>query len=163
MLSRLFPHPLLTLVLAVVWLLLVNTVTLNAIVFGLILGLLLPQAIRAYWPDMPTLRNPVAIAGYILIVLLDIVKANIQVALIVLFKPAARLRPAWIRVPLDLTKPEAITVLAGTITVTPGTVSCDLADDGHALLVHCLHAPEPGAVVDEIKHRYERRLKEIFE
>jgi len=163
MLSRLFPHPLLTLVLAVVWLLLVNTVTLNAIVFGLILGLLLPQAIRAYWPDMPTLRNPVAIAGYILIVLLDIVKANIQVALIVLFKPSARLRPAWIRVPLDLTKPEAITVLAGTITVTPGTVSCDLADDGHALLVHCLHAPEPGAVVDEIKHRYERRLKEIFE
>ena len=163
MLSRLFPHPLLTLVLAVVWLLLVNTVTLNAIVFGLLLGLLLPQAIRAYWPDMPTLRNPVAIAGYILIVLLDIVKANIQVALIVLFKPAARLQPAWIRVPLDLTKPEAITVLAGTITVTPGTVSCDLADDGHALLVHCLHAPEPAAVVDEIKHRYERRLKEIFE
>ncbi|MCR9150589.1 MAG: Na+/H+ antiporter subunit E [Rhodobacteraceae bacterium] len=163
MLSRLFPHPLLTLVLAVVWLLLVNTVTLNAIVFALLLGLLLPQVIRAYWPDMPTLRNPVAIAGYVLIVLLDIVKANIQVALIVLFKPAARLRPAWVRVPLDLKTPEAITVLAGTITMTPGTVSCDLSDDGHALLVHCLHAPEPASVVDEIKQRYERRLKEIFE
>lgn len=160
--TRLFPHPILSIVLVLVWLLLVNTVTLNAIVFGAILGLLLPLLIRAYWPDMTRLRNPLAIAGYILIVLLDIVKANIQVALIVLFKPSAQLRPAWIRVPLDVTRPEAITLLAGTITMTPGTVSCDIAQDGHALLVHCLHAPDPDAVRDEIKDRYERRLKEIF-
>lgn len=160
--TRFFPHPILSVVLLLVWLLLVNTVTLNAIVFGAILGLLLPLLIRAYWPDMARLRNPLAIAGYVLIVLLDIVKANIQVALIVLFKPSAQLRPAWIRVPLDVTRPEAITLLAGTITMTPGTVSCDIAQDGHALLVHCLHAPDPDAVRDEIKDRYERRLKEIF-
>lgn len=160
--TRLFPHPILSVVLVLVWLLLVNTVTLNAIVFGAILGLLLPLMIRAYWPDMARLRNPAAIVGYILIVLLDIVKANIQVALIVLFKPSAQLRPAWVRVPLDVTRPEAITLLAGTITMTPGTVSCDIAQDGHALLVHCLHAPDPDAVRDEIKDRYERRLKEIF-
>ena len=60
------------------------------------------------------------------------------------------------------TSPEAITVLAATITLTPGTVSCDLSEDGHALLVHCLHAPDPAAVLDEIKTRYEARLKEIF-
>jgi multicomponent K+:H+ antiporter subunit E len=160
--TRLFPHPILSVVLVLVWLLLVNTVTLNAVVFGATLGLLLPLLIRAYWPDMARLRNPLAIAGYVLIVLLDIVKANIQVALIVLFKPSAQLRPAWVRVPLDVTRPEAITLLAGTITMTPGTVSCDIAQDGHALLVHCLHAPDPDAVRDEIKDRYERRLKEIF-
>ena len=57
----------------------------------------------------------------------------------------------------------AITVLAGTITMTPGTVSSDVSADGRSLLVHCLHAPEPASVVDEIKQRYERRLKEIFE
>ena len=160
--TRIFPHPILSVVLVLVWLLLVNTVTLNALVFGAILGLLLPLMIRAYWPDMARLRNPVAVAGYVLIVLLDIVKANIQVALIVLFKPSGQLRPAWVRVPLDVTRPEAITLLAGTITMTPGTVSCDIAQDGHALLVHCLHAPDPDAVRDEIKDRYERRLKEIF-
>jgi len=162
MLTRLFPHPLLTLVLAFVWLLLVNTVTLNAVVFGLILGFLLPLMIRAYWPDMSRVQNPVAVAGYVLLVLFDIVKANIQVALIVLFKPSSRLQPAWIEVPLEARRPEAITLLAGTITMTPGTVSCDLSQDGHSLLVHCLHAPDPDAVRDEIKHRYERRLMEIF-
>ena len=35
--------------------------------------------------------------------------------------------------------------------------------DGRALLVHALDAPDPEAVRDEIKTRYERRLKEIFE
>jgi hypothetical protein len=35
----------------------------------------------------------------------------------------ADIRSHWIPVPLDLTSAEAITVLAGTITMTPGTVS----------------------------------------
>ena len=100
---------------------------------------------------------------YILIVLWDICVANVQVAKIILFKPNSKLRSAWISIPLDLRTPEAITVLAGTITMTPGTVSSDLSEDGHSLLVHCLDAPDPAATVAEIKHRYERRLKEIFE
>jgi multicomponent K+:H+ antiporter subunit E len=65
-------------------------------------------------------------------------------------------------VPLDLTSAEAITVLAGTITMTPGTVSATLAADGSAILVHCLHTDDPDSVRDDIKSRYERRLLEIF-
>lgn len=161
--SRLLPHPLVSLTLVVVWLLLVNTITLNAVVFGAILGLVVPLMTRAYWPKAPRLRNPRMIAEYGLVVLWDIVLANIQVARIILFMPRDRLQPAWITVPVELRSPEAITVLAGTITMTPGTVSCDIAADGGAILVHCLHAPDPDAIRDEIKSRYERRLKEIFE
>lgn len=161
--NRLFPHPLISLMLVVVWILLVNTVTLNAVVFGVILGVVIPQFTRAYWPDVPRVKSPATIMSFTLIVLWDIVMANLQVAAIILFKRNADLRPAWITVPLDLRTPEAITVLAGTITMTPGTVSSDLSADGHSLLVHCLHAPDPDAIRATIKHRYERRLKEIFE
>ena len=98
-----------------------------------------------------------------LVVLWDICVANVQVAMIILFKANANTKPAWITIPLDLRTPEAITVLAGTITMTPGTVSSDLSADGRSLLVHCLDAPDPDAVRDDIKARYERRLKEIFE
>lgn len=160
---KIFPHPVLSVVLAIVWVLLVNTLTLNAVVFGAILGLVVPWLTRAYWPDAPRLRNPLMIAEYMLVVLWDIVLANVQVAMIILFKSDAARRPGWITVPLDLRTPEAITVLAGTITMTPGTVSSDLSADGHAILVHCLHAPDPEAVRDQIKNRYERRLMEIFE
>ena len=100
---------------------------------------------------------------YVLIVLWDIVVANVVVAWLILFRRTRDLQPRWIAVPLELRKPEAITVLAGTITLTPGTLSADMSAEGHYLLVHCLHAPDPDAVRDEIKKRYERRLLEIFE
>lgn len=163
MLKKLLPHPHLTLLLTVVWLLLANAYTLNSLVFGLLMGLVIPWITAPYWPDRPRVRNFPMIVEYVLIVLWDILKSNITVARIVLFVPNARLEPAWVTVPLDLHEPEAITALAGTITMTPGTLTAELAADGHSLLVHCLHAPDPDGVRDEIKERYERRLKEIFE
>ena len=56
-----------------------------------------------------------------------------------------------------------IAVLAGTITLTPGTVSADLCADGGALLVHCLETDDPEGTVARIKERYEDRLRRIFE
>ena len=160
---RIFPHPLLTLLLTLVWCLLINGFSSGTVAFGLILGILVPILTAAYWPDRPKMRNPVAMLGYCLIVVWDIIVANVQVALIVLFKRNASMQPNWVCIPLDLRTPEAIAILAGTITLTPGTVSADLSDHGHALLVHALDAPDPDAVRDEIKQRYERRLKEFFE
>ena len=163
MLRRFFPHPWLSLLLILTWLLLVNGFAWGSLVFAVILGMGIPLLTAAYWPDRPAMRHPVKFAAYILLVVYDIVVANIAVAKIVLFMPRASLRPAWVSVPLDLRKPEAISLLAGTITMTPGTVSADLSADGRAILVHCLHAPDPDAVVADIKARYESRLKEMFE
>ena len=64
---------------------------------------------------------------------------------------------------LDLKTPEAISALAGTITMTPGTVSATLSADGRALLVHCLETDDPEKIVADIKARYEARLQRIFE
>ena len=160
---RFFPHPLLTVLLTIVWLLLVNRFSWNSVIFGFFLGVLIPFFIRPYWPNISRVRSPLRIAEYILVVIWDIIVANVTVAYLILFRRVADLRPAWICVPLELRMPEAITTLAGTITLTPGTVSCDLSAQGHYLLVHCLHAPDPDAVRDQIKARYESRLKEIFE
>ena len=159
---RLFPHPLLTLLLAVVWVLLQNEFTAGMAVFGLILGVIIPIMTAIWWPDRPKGVRLGKLFSYGAIVLWDILIANVQVAWIVLTKPNSRLKPAWIVVPLELTQPEAITVLAGTITLTPGTVSSDLSTEGHSLLVHVLHTDDPDAVLDEIKTRYEARLLEIF-
>ena len=163
MIARIFPHPLLTLTLVIVWQMLVNYVSLGTLVFGLILGIVIPLLTAPYWPDRPRLKSPVMIVEFIVIVLWDIVVANIVVAKTILFTRNTSMHPAWVTIPLDLRSPEAITVLAGTITMTPGTVSSDIAADGRSLLVHCLNAPDPDAVREEIKQRYERRLKEIFE
>lgn len=163
MIARVIPHPLLTVLLIAVWQMLVNSVTAGSLVLGLVFGILIPIVTGPYWPNRPKLRRPLKFVTFALIVLWDICIANLVVARIILFRRNAELRSQWIRIPLDLTSPEAITVLAGTITMTPGTVSSDISACGRALLVHCLDADDPDAVRDQIKTRYERRLKEIFE
>ncbi|MEQ6250267.1 Na+/H+ antiporter subunit E [Sulfitobacter sp. HNIBRBA3233] len=159
----LFPHPLLTLLLAIVWVLLQNSLSAGMMVFGLILGTIIPRLTAAFWPERPRGISTFAFLRYGFVVLWDILVANVQVAWIVLTVPNARLTPAWIIVPLELRQPEAITILAGTITLTPGTVSADLSESGHYLLVHVLHTDDPDAERDKIKSRYEARLKEIFQ
>ena len=158
----LLPHPFLTLLLTIVWILLQNNFSAGMAVFGLILGILIPRVTSIWWPDTPKGFRLGKMVIYGFIVVWDIIVANIQVAWIVLTVPNAKLKPAWIVVPLELRQPEAITMLAGTITLTPGTVSADLSNKGNSLLVHVLHTDDPQAVLDDIKTRYERRLLEIF-
>jgi multicomponent K+:H+ antiporter subunit E len=158
----LIPHPLLTLLLTVVWTLLQNEFSAGMFVFGIILGVVIPWGTSIWWPDTPKGFRIGKMITYSLLVLWDIIVANIQVAWIVLTVPNSKLKPAWIVIPLELRQPEAITVLAGTITLTPGTVSADLSSEGHSLLVHVLHTDDPDAVRDDIIDRYQRRLLEIF-
>ncbi|WP_288929260.1 Na+/H+ antiporter subunit E [uncultured Maritimibacter sp.] len=162
MLRRLIPHPIVSILLLIVWILLVNKVTVGNIVLGAFLGLAVPVFTAPYWPDRPKVQKPFKVLEYVLVVLWDIIVANVEVALIILFKPNKKIESHWVNVPLELTSAEAITVLAGTITMTPGTVSAMLSADGGNILVHCLHTNDPDAVRYDIKHRYERRLKEIF-
>lgn len=160
---RLFPHPYLSVTLVLLWFLLVNQLQLGSLIMALILATLVPLLTSHWWPNRPVIRRPFGLAAYSLLVLWDVVVANFHVARIILFLPARDIRSAWITVPLDLSSPEAISLLAGTITMTPGTLTADFSACGRALLIHALHAPDPDAVRDEIKTRYEARLKRIFE
>lgn len=162
MLRRLFPHPLLSALLVLIWFALVNRVSLGHLLLGGFFAIVFPILTAPYWPGRPKFVRPLKLVKYILIVLWDIILANIDVAKIILFKPAKDVHSKWIVVPLELTSPEAITLLAGTITMTPGTISTMLSADASSILVHCLHTDDPDAVRDEIKTRYEARLMEIF-
>jgi len=159
--NRLLPHPGLSVLLVVMWVVMVNDLTFGTLFLGLVVGFGVPLFTAPWWPGRPHVRFIPAIS-YCGIVLWDIVVANFQIAAIILFKPNRNLRPAWLTVPLELTSPEAITVFAGTISLTPGTVSSDISACGNYLLVHSLHAPDPAAEIAKVKQRYEARLKGIF-
>ena len=144
MIRRLYPHPWLSVTLILVWMLLVNRWAVGSLVFAVIVGTVVPIMTAPYWPQAGGYSRPGRIPPYLGIVIWDILKANFVVAGIVLFKPRRDLRPAWVVVPLELRRPEAITTLAATITLTPGTVSCDLAEDGRALSLQVLAPRRPG-------------------
>ncbi|MGY6550668.1 MAG: Na+/H+ antiporter subunit E [Erythrobacter sp.] len=160
--KRLFPHPGLSALLVIIWMLALNEFTVGGFVVALALGIAIPLFTAPFWPDRPKVRFGLPLAKYILVVTWDIVIANFQIAWIILFRRNRDMRPAWLVIPLDLTSTEAITMLAGTVSLTPGTVSSDISTDGQFLLVHALDSADPEGDIARIKSRYESRLMEIF-
>lgn len=159
--NRLLPHPGLSVLLVAMWMVMVGDLTFGALFLGLVLGFAIPLFTAPWWPGRPKVRFLSAL-GYCGLVVWDIMVANFEVAAIILFKPNRDLRPAWLAIPLELASPEAITVFAGTISLTPGTVSSDISACGKYLLVHALHAPDPASEITKVKLRYEARLIRIF-
>ncbi|HDP88963.1 MAG TPA: Na+/H+ antiporter subunit E [Thioalkalivibrio sp.] len=162
MMRRLLPHPILTLVLAVVWLLLVNEFNAGQVVLGLLLGWAIPLFTLHFWPERVVIRRPFTLLRFIAVVLADIVIANFIVAGRILLGPG-HVTPAFVTVPLDLRSELAVSLLANTICLTPGTVSAELSADRRHLLVHALNTTDPEGLVQTIKQRYEAPLKEVFE
>ena len=161
-LQRWLPHPWLTLMLVLLWMLLLNDFSLGGLLLGILLGVVISHLTSQFWPERPPIKSFRKAFSYLGLVAWDVVVANMQVTRIILFRRADALDVRWVVLPLELRSPEAISVLAGTITMTPGTVSCDLSADGRSLLVHCLDAPDAEEAVRAMKDRYEARLKEIF-
>jgi multicomponent K+:H+ antiporter subunit E len=97
------------------------------------------------------------------LLLVDIIISNLIVAKQVLGVPRSGLQPGFVAIPMDLKEALPITILASTISLTPGTVSIEITEDRKTLYVHALHVESETELVGRIKHRYEKPLKEIFE
>jgi multicomponent K+:H+ antiporter subunit E len=158
---RLIPHPGLSALLLIFWLLLSNSLGMGALVAGIVIAIVLPIFTAPFWPGRPRV-DFIAGLAYVALVLRDIVVANFQVAAIILMRRNRDLRATWLVIPMELATPEAITVFAATISLTPGTVSSDVSACGRYLLVHALDAADPAAEIARIKARYETRLQRIF-
>ena len=74
------------------------------------------------------------------------------------------IRPGIVKIKTSLTSESAITALANSITLTPGTLTVDLTDDG-TLYVHWINVRSDD--VDEatrmIARKFEYFLERIFE
>lgn len=159
---RLLPNPMLTLLLAGIWLLLNNTLAGGHVVLGLFLGWAIPLLVSGFLIEVPRVRKPLKLCRFILIVLCDIVVANIHVARLVL-GPKEKLRPAFIVMPMRIENEFVLAVLTSIVSLTPGTVSAGLSPDHKSLLMHALDAPDREEIVASVQSRYEAALLEIFE
>lgn len=163
LMQRILPHPGLSVGLVIAWMLFANEFTLGALIIGVVMGVLIPIPTARFWPHRPDVRFGKDLLIYGWIILVDVVIANFHVAWIVLTKPNKKLRSAWFSVPLSLKSPEAVDILAGTISLTPGTVSADISSDGRHLLIHALDVDDVEAAAALIKSRYEAQLLKVFQ
>jgi len=157
---RLLAHPLLSALLLGIWLLASNRISPGLLLLGAALAVAIPLITHADRGDAVRVRI-VPLAGLLAVLLVDIVIANLRVAVLIL-GPASRLRPQFITVPLDVQSAAGIAALTSIVSLTPGTVSCSIRSDRSALVVHGLDVADEATTVAAIKSRYERRIMAVF-
>ena len=91
---------------------------------------------------------------------LELLIANLEQARLVLRRPLA-VRPRWVRYETRLRSRTSRTVLGALISLTPGTLTCDLRD--RTLLIHALDATSDDEAVARIRGRFETLLARMEE
>lgn len=91
-------------------------------------------------------------------------KANIDVAFRVIH-PKRPIRPGIVKVKTSLRSDTALTFLANSITLTPGTLTVDVDKENGYLYVHWINvrSTDIEEATERIVGRFERILKRIFE
>ncbi|MCW8038329.1 MULTISPECIES: Na+/H+ antiporter subunit E [Acinetobacter] len=158
--ERWFPHPLVSVIVGLSWLMLNHSLDAGTILMALILAVGIPRLVRPFIARTPNIDWLPAIQLFF-VVLWDIIVSNVKVAKLVL-GPMHKMHPKWFRIPLETQHEEVNTLLAMIITTTPGTVSAGIDQDRGDILVHALSADDTEAEIQNIKDRYEKPLMQIF-
>lgn len=160
---RWLPYPAMSALLLVIWLLLNQTLAPGQFVVGAILGVVLARIFRLL--DAPTLRlrNPHRLVLLAARVSLDVVRSNYAVAKLIVRGQSRAVQSGFVSVPLRLTNPYALAVLACIITSTPGTIWVSYDAGRNILLIHVLDLVDEMVWIRTIRDRYEHLLLEIFE
>lgn len=146
------------------WLLLGDELSVAQVAFGALLSVLLVLAIARLRPVRPRLHRLHLAIPLAARVLVDILRSNLHVAAIVLGQVRDRqVRSGFLQIPIELTDPHGLSILAVIVTATPGTSWAGLSPSGRTLTLHVLDLQDEGALIGVIKRRYEQPLIRIFE
>lgn len=132
--------------LAVLWMLVRGaTLTVSGFVtefvLGLGVGLVISYSLRRFYaPRSPLVWRPRTlryVLGYVWTFVKQLVVSNLDVARLTL-SPSMPIEPTVVDVPLRVRSDVAITTIANSITLTPGTLTINYDEENHSLSVHSI-------------------------
>ncbi len=148
------------------WLLITFRLTLPNIIVGAVAALICSAVFsRYYFHDVHKFLQPRRYFWffvYFFIFIWECIKANLDVAYRVLH-PAMPIRPGIVKVKTTLKSDFARTLLANSITMTPGTITVDIIDDN--LYIHWIYirSEDPEVYTGIITGVFEKYIKRIVE
>jgi multicomponent Na+:H+ antiporter subunit E len=151
----------LNLALAIVWQIVTGAFSLGGLVAGFCVGYVVLWIARPMFGGSSYFGRLWRIVGFFFYFLKELIVSSLRVAYDVV-TPPIHARPGVIEVPIKAKTDLEITLLANLITLTPGTLTLDVAPDRKSLYVHAMFAGDPEKVRAEIKDGMERRLLEVM-
>ena len=145
----------------VLWLMFNERITIDVLIVGIIIVVLLCVAMKmvGLWnpsKDIQALSRIPSAIGFVLRLVYEVFKANIHMIMLVLSpNPNERIRPKILRHYTDIKSDGGLVALANSITLTPGTVTVDVGDD--YVYVHAIDEyAEEGLKDSAIEKKIER-------
>ncbi len=131
---------------------------------GLAIGLPLAYLLRRFYrPEIELGRAiraiPIAVV-YVVFFVKEVITANIDVVYRVL-APSLPINPDVVEIPLRVESDLAVTTIANSITLTPGTLTMDHDAETNTLYVHAISAEDRESIVAPIR-RWEDYALRIF-
>ncbi|WIV34267.1 Na+/H+ antiporter subunit E [Staphylococcus pseudintermedius] len=148
--------------LAIFWLFVSDSYTMNAFVLGYLFALLLVFLMRKLLPGRFYVITLYKVIKLVFVFILELIKANIDVLRIIL-QPRIKNESAFFVYETDLEHPWQVALLSNLITLTPGTVVIGVNDDMKRLYIHCLNFSTKEEEVAGIKGSLEKAVREVGE
>jgi multicomponent Na+:H+ antiporter subunit E len=121
---------------------------------GLLVGVPTAFALRNFYERefavLPSLRVVPYLGLYLAVFVRELITANVDVAYRVL-APSMPIKPDVVAVPLRVESDAAITTIANSITLTPGTLTMDHDAESNTLYVHAIASDDPESVLAPIR------------
>lgn len=159
---RWLPYPTLTLFSLATWLILNQSLAPGHLLLGAGLGLALGFGFRRLQPPPLRIRRRGLLLRLALRVIGDIVRSNFALLRIIIGGRSRNVTSGFVSIPLDLTDPYGLAVLACIITATPGTIWMSYESQDRILLIHVFDLIDETEWIRTITDRYARPLQEIF-
>lgn len=127
-------------------------------VIGLILAFALLMLSHSVLGSEAYVRRVSAFVVFVLVFIREFVVSNLIIAKAVLLRDNEDIHPNFITYDVSGMEMWEIFLLSQCITLTPGTTTVDLVDDGQTLIVHAFDADDP----DEVRRSIDSSLKQAI-
>lgn len=141
--------------LTVVWVGLWGSVTPANVLGGLVVGAVLLRALPMDPPDSPGRPSPLGLLRFAGVFLVALVQSSMQV-LVLCLRPGRSVHQAVIAVPVHGGGDRLLTLVANSISLTPGTLTLEVDRDRRLLHVHVLDVGPQGQGLPAVRASIER-------
>jgi len=149
----------------IIYLLYIQTLVIQEIIAGLFGSLIISFIVVNYFKfDLFSGNFIVKIVKFFILyvpkLLIEIVKANIHMAMIVL-SPKIKIKSGFVKQNTSLGGDISRLMLANSITLTPGTLTVDVDEEKGEYIIHTVEKDKVKG--NEIVEHFEKTIKEVFE
>lgn len=110
---------------------------------------------------MRIVRRIYFIIGFLLFYLLKLLQSNLYIAYDIL-TPRMHTNPGFIKVPLSINSEFGMLLFSNLLSMTPGTLVTDIAEDRKFIIVHVLYRKSADTIISDIQG-IQKKIRRISE